>query len=51
MSYFHLNDVFIDVIPIVLTGHTVIDVVLTQVMFAGEKTRTKAHTDRHTYGK
>lgn len=37
LSYFHLNDVLIDVIPIVLTRHTVIDVILTQVMLTGEK--------------
>lgn len=37
LSYFHLNDVLIDVVPIVLTRHTVVDVILTQVVFTGEK--------------
>lgn len=36
LSYFHFNDVFIDVIAIVLTRHTVVDVILTQVMLTGE---------------
>lgn len=34
LSYFHLNDVLIDVIPIVLARHAVVDVVLAQVMLA-----------------
>lgn len=38
LSYFHLNDVLIDVIPIVLTRHTVVDVILTQVVLTGGKT-------------
>ena len=37
LSYFHLNDVFIDVVPIVLTRHAVVDVILTQVVLTGEK--------------
>lgn len=41
LSYFHLNDVLIDVIPIVLARHAVVDVILTQVMLTGgKKTRT-----------
>lgn len=38
LSYFHLNDVLVDVIPIVLTRHTVVDVILTQVVLTGGKT-------------
>lgn len=38
LSYFHLNDVLIDVIPIVLARHTVVDVILAQVMLTGGKT-------------
>lgn len=37
MSYFHFNDVLIDVVPIILAWHTVIDVILTQVMFTEGK--------------
>lgn len=37
LSYFHLNDVLVDVVPIVLAWHTVIDVVLTQVMLTAER--------------
>lgn len=37
LSYFHLNDVLIDVVPVVLAWHTVIDVILTQVMLTWEK--------------
>lgn len=37
LSYFHLNDVLIDVVPIVITWHTVVDVILTQVMLTGEQ--------------
>lgn len=36
LSYFHLNDVLIDVVPIILTWHTVIDVILAQVVLTGE---------------
>lgn len=36
LSYFHFNDVFIDVIAIVLARHTVVDVILPQVMLTGE---------------
>lgn len=37
LSYFHLNNVLVDVIPIILAWHTVIDVVLTQVMLTAER--------------
>lgn len=36
LSYFHLNDVLIDVVAIVLARHTVVDVILTQVMLTEE---------------
>lgn len=41
LSYFHLNDVLIDVVSIVLTWHTVIDVILTQVMLTRKQTHTQ----------
>lgn len=37
LSYFHLNDVLVDVIPIVLTRDTVVDVIFTEVMLAAQK--------------
>ena len=45
LSYFHLNDVLVDVIPVVLTRHTVVDVILAQVMLTGV---THKHTHTHT---
>lgn len=41
LSYFHLNDVLIDVISIILTWHTVIDVILTQVVLAEKQMHTQ----------
>lgn len=41
LSYFHLNDVLVDVISIILTWHTVVDVILTQVVLAGKQTQTQ----------
>jgi len=35
LSYFHLNDVLVDVVAVVLTRHTVVDVILTQVVLTG----------------
>lgn len=37
LSYFHLNDVLINVVAVVLTRHAVIDVILAQVMFTEER--------------
>lgn len=41
LSYFHLNDILVDVVSIILTRHTVIDVILTQVVLARKQTHTQ----------
>lgn len=42
LSYFHLNNILVDVVSIILTWHTVIDVILTQVVLT-------RNTHTHTY--
>lgn len=44
LSYFHLNDVLVDVIPVVLARHAVVDVILSQVVLAGGNTHTHTNT-------
>lgn len=41
LSYFHLNDVLVDVIPVVLTRDTVVDVIFTEVMLTAHTKKIK----------